>query len=541
MSIQHDHESEFLATPVNVTYAGETRRTTMGGWQETADALIAKHGPGHGIPKAATVGPEEDDTEPPPDTQPAPPAMVAKRLTLVPRDSDPPPPPPVIAGGCFDAVGAARSEADAEAARAAGYTVARTVYTRGTRVIQDGIDNARSSRLDWAKQPLVEEYCRDFARVIAEEERADVQAPLTEISMAQTGLIVGPDGPLIPTRRAIHGLANRLELKGASYLSDSCDPPLRADNFNRQIDKWVNTEAETAKESTIVRAAYLAAGERPPAPSKPKEVVLRTRNAPAGSVATREVFAAVSPGYGAFDVDKVADAIAQAANLDGARGTVDYDGQRARFTLLYHSDVQPENYVAGEFFKAGIVIKTDDTGAGSIHVDGCIWQNLCLNLIIVDRSIVRLDSIRHVGTVDGMAARFGEALQKALGSLAAFKQRWGFACAADVVEQAKEVEPEVLRYTSDDIMAALFRGAMDRQLVPVPRKPATVDALMDLWREDASSARVVTPYSRAAYVNAFTAYAHRANDDAWKGDAISRAAGRVLVSNRPLPISLPEA
>ena len=61
-----------------------------------------------------------------------------------------------------------------------------------------------------------------------------------------------------------------------------------------------------------------------------------------------------------------------------------------------HSNIQPQNCVAGEIFKAGVSITTADDGTGAIRIAAQLWRNLCRNLIIVDRSEQTM-AVRHVG------------------------------------------------------------------------------------------------------------------------------------------------
>lgn len=55
-----------------------------------------------------------------------------------------------------------------------------------------------------------------------------------------------------------------------------------------------------------------------------------------------------------------------------------YDGTGGRATALWMPD-QVVDLVAGDLFKVGVRIQTDDTGRGRIRVAGVVWRNRCLN------------------------------------------------------------------------------------------------------------------------------------------------------------------
>ncbi|MBP7551776.1 MAG: hypothetical protein KA761_15900, partial [Gemmatimonadaceae bacterium] len=276
-----------------------------------------------------------------------------------------------------DAVGLARSEADKLAAERAGFAPAPTVYTRGLRVIQAGVDAAEASRADFDRKPKVSEACETFRGRIASEKRQDVATDAVAIAMHDDGKIhdlsggyAGPAG--MPTRTgfpemrleqgAFENLVSRLGYGGGRYLADKCTPELRAHNVNAQRDRL-----DDEQEAERVRAAEVAAEQKTANKWAPRQVVLRTRRDRAAKDPTaRSTFAVVSPTYAPFDADLVAEAIAQATPPE-ARGSIAYDGRRTRFEILFQSTVQPRHFVAGEFFRAGVIVRTDDTGGGSVR------------------------------------------------------------------------------------------------------------------------------------------------------------------------------
>ena len=259
--------------------------------------------------------------------------------------------------------------------------------------------------------------------------------------------------------------------------------------------------------------------------------MLRTRTARGGL----ECFAAVSPSYAKFDADQIA-GIVKGAVLPECRGKASYDGQRTRIEALIHTTVQPENFVAGEFFRAGIVCDSDDTGAGGIRVRGVVFQNLCLNLMILDEAWQDFGYVMHLGDSSKMHDRVARSLQSAVASLEHFRKAWGFAATTPAVSE------EQLALGREIAAMGLFRGILQRDLVKVSGKvEENAKLLTKLYFNDRSSATKTVPLSKAAVVNAFTALAHEKDGIAvWEADDISAQATRLLLRKQPLPFELIE-
>lgn len=567
---------------IRITLGSDSEVVPMSAYQATADKLFAKHG---GIPKIEyVIGNDSQPTPEPPKPSVVLPPVVAKSTKAKTKavKSGPavvvsppvvactgcgelsgckctgaaivkmglavappvvalaivPPAPPVVLTGGIDTVGQARSEADLEAARKAGWAPAQTVYTRGMRVNSTGVANARKFRAEFDAKPLVGDYCDDVIKVIQAENRQDLAAVIAELKMVEkTGaLIVGnPDAVLMVEDRAFRDLVAGLRMPaGAPSYLGGVWPELRAGNINAWIGEWVVSEEHEREDYQADLARYEAGhekGEKAPAEPYPAEIVLRTR---VTGGEDRAVFGAVSESYTSYDVDQIAKAI-KLATPEGARGTVTYDGYRARFEVLFHSNVKPEDYVAGEFFKAGVIIRTDDTGGGSLRGNAVVWQNLCLNLIIIDEANQDLFRIRHMGDVGKMAASFREGFEKGLAKLDHFVKAWGFASreslAAYLPEEAKGL-------SLVEALPGFFNGIIERELVPVRgRASEAVPSLVKAWKGDRSSATVKHGgFTRAALANAFTNYAHTVDQGGpWFEDEIQRAAGALVQSRAPIP------
>lgn len=415
-----------------------------------------------------------------------------------------------VKGGSFDVIGAARSQIDFEAALEAGFAPKQSVYRRGTRVIEAGVEGARASRVEWESRPLVRQYCQDFSRQIAGEDRRDRVEAVSGLRMTRAGLLVpGAAGvtravdleKLAFSRDAFGSVLAAIGCGGREYL-ERCPVELRAVNFNWQA-KGADADAK---------------------------VKLRTRRSGRGG---REVFAVVGERYASFDVDRIADALAIAAPAD-ARGTVAYDGAGARFTITWQTNVQPEHFVAGEFYRAGVVVTTDDTGGGSIRVSPFVDQNLCLNMIILDHATGGETRIRHVGTVDALARRFSTSFSEALAKVEHFRRVWGYAVETDVLATVVAQEGSIPLSVA---LPGLFNGIIEQDLVEIRGdRKEVVRGLVRAWEQDDSAARVGRPQgtlSLASVVNAFTRYAHEvASDSPWVEDSIERAAGGLLGSVR---------
>lgn len=488
-----------------VTVGGEQAFCHAGNYREVCDALLAKH-PG------CTV-----DVEPIDGAR----SMINTAPLSAPQSIFPRGPRLDLSVG-----GKARSDEGRLAMLDAGFSPAMPIYAAGTRVNETGVENASKSRLEWEKLPPAAEVCQRLMVQVAGEQRRDVVVDrVFNLRMTADGRITRGNASFPITESAFGSLLSRTNIGGHAYLR-KCPTALRAVNVNH----WMQSGAERDNASAL--AAIACKQDFTPTDAK-----LRTRL----NDEQREVFAVTGGSYGAFDVDKIAQAIALAIP-GGARGSVFYDGQRARFEVLFHSDIEPAEYVAGEFFKAGVLVSTDDTGGGSIRVSAVVWQNLCLNLIILDECVQQFAAIRHVGEVETLAARFREAFAEALESIDHFVAKWDEACREDVLTatlDAQEFDIPSGGLNITDVLPGLFNGIIERELVPVRgERRQVVKDLVRMYDEDESAARF-TPVgpdsvrakdyvSRAAIVNAFTRYAHKVNGDAFARADIERAAGGLL-------------
>jgi hypothetical protein len=495
---------------------------------EVCDLLVARH-PGAGVPRV-----ERMHAEPAPAPRALPHttiALVALAAPVAPAPVAAPAvantPAPVIGSGAVCVLGAARSQTDYDDAVAAGFAPKQPLFTRGTRVNSTGVDNARASRAEWSAMPPVGDVCAEIVRTVRAEERENTDPIRTShMRFAKDGQLVTTNGRYLLTERGLQGIASRLDMVdlvkgtnlgsvgGAGYLA-RCKPELRAINLNhhaRDLSTWEATQA--------AQQGF-----------EPGTTVLRTRKNGEG----REVFAAVSDLYAPFDVDKVALALGRAAPAD-AHATVAYDGHRAKFELVYHSDINASEYVAGEFFKAAVRVRTDDTGRGGLQVSAALFQNLCLNLIVIDQATMKFGSLRHIGNVAKLAEEFRRMFANAMRAVGPFIQKWGQAAREDIIARAITTEQLDGPIPIEEALPGFFNGIIERDLVPVPlhgqRRAEVVQQLSRMYDLDETRTGTLT---RANVVNAVTRYAHEVESDPFAGALMEEAAGSLVASTKPLP------
>jgi hypothetical protein len=494
-----------------IEHGGETRYAySQGAVFTVCDELVAKYG--GGVPVITPVNgtaaaPITNENVPIPSTL---------------RAEASPPPERIMSGG-IDLLGKARSEAMKKAGEESGFSFRETVYARGMPVIALGEENAAKSRREHDAKPDIGPACEAFRQVIRDEKRHDETLSIENLRMDGAGRIVTAKGTFALTEEAFAVLLKRMKIGGADYLS-KCWPRLRAHNFNAWASKFDDDEVQAiARWEMLSMAERKAFGDRPVR----DPIKLRLRNGLNGEI---ETYGVVTPAYTAFNVDKVAEAI-QIAMPREAKGEISYDGHRTSVDILFHTDVPPKHFVAGEFFKAGIRVRASDSGDGSIIVSAIVWQNLCLNLIIIDEASKPLDRIRHIGNVRTLADRLRSALEAGKLSLAAFLGAWNYAVeerlTADTLDAPKGVEVPI---KFEDALPGIYNGLYERELLPIKKPKEAIPLLMKMWGEDKSAAKGNT---RAAIVNSITRYAHSAPMDAWEEDKLERAAGALLTRKAP--------
>lgn len=405
--------------------------------------------------------------------------------------------------------GKRRAEEDEAAAVAAGWSLAPPVYAIGSQVNSTGVANFRASRQEHDDKPSVMDACGKLIDLVEKEDRRDLVCKVPTLSMLPDGRITRGSGPLAVSERAITGVGVMVTPGGASYLR-ACPPNLRAINFNHWAKEGFREDQRAT--SALVEAWDEAGrkGDRPAPVMVEKELTLRTRlNHTSGK---REAWSFVGPRYNAHDINEIAEQIMRSEAIPGdAKCDIVYDGYRARIDVLFHTDIQPEKAVAGEIFKAGIMVKTADDGSGSIQISAQVFRNLCLNLIIIDHAKDMVTRRRHFGA--GIEESVAEGIATAMGKVKHFADKWSEATLENVIE----------RYGASNVEDVL-RGLVHNKVVHVSGvKPDEMfERLMRAYQAEPG-------YGKDAIVNAVTRCAHSETWSRWTDvEDLERKGGELL-------------
>ena len=412
--------------------------------------------------------------------------------------------------------GKARAIADLAISHANGFAPADTVYAIGSSVNAMGVANFKASRETFDSKPDMSVPLNGIIDVIRRENRRDILANVTDLTMRDDGKITranGGGGAIALSERALTGVGVHIAPGGAGYLR-ACPPDLRAHNFNHWAARGYREDARATSKALATWERRGSRGERPAPVMVPTQVNLRTRtNAASGK---GEVFSVVGPRYTPHDIDKIAEQILTAPTIPvGAKADIVYDGYKARFDILWHTNIQPRRAVAGEIFKAGIGVKSADDGTGAIHVFAQVWRNLCLNLIIIDCATVTTTRRRHMG--NGIADVVALGIENAMAKVQAFADKWSEATLENVLE----------KYGTSDI-DAVMRGLVFNKVVHVPGvDPSDMHArLMRAYQAEPG-------YGRDAIVNAVTRAAHTETWGSWEDvESLERKGGELLFAKQ---------
>jgi hypothetical protein len=402
-----------------------------------------------------------------------------------------------------------------------GFEVEPELYSVGVHVAHlndPDYKSARRSQLRHEEKPWAQDVAQQLYNKVIAENRSDSRPiPISRTRMRDTGIIATREaGDIVLNGKSFRNLFGRFPCKnGSAYLED-CPPELRAKNYNF----WA-----------------VEVGANPS--HKDVDVVFRLRD---GKCGARTAFAVVSPGYTAFDTHEIARALVDAFPSD-AKGSADYNGDRLRFEGIWHADVNVELPNQDDVFKAGVIVRSDDTGAGSIRVQSVMWRARCRNLMIFDEAIGVDVRIRHTGNHKTLVTNFRKAFNEALDSVNSFRVSWVRATELrdrDFINQVQGTTNENLStLTPEAALPGIFNGILERELVPVRgRTVDIVPKLLHMHSQD--EARDAYGVSRASVINAFTRYAHQVESDPFAADAIRLRASTLLSNTKgrapaPLP------
>lgn len=365
-------------------------------------------------------------------------------------DDDPDPPP--CAPGAVSAIAHERIERQGAWLTKAGFALEPPLYAPGTRVLPVGDRNFRIERQRVESLPVFPDAASHVTRVIAREQRADTPVSLHDLHLSDRGTLRVQEQELGLEVDAFQQLAILGGFGiGARYLSECCPAPLRATNVNAQFQRAPN-----------------------------RSILLRTRAADAD---TRQVFAAVTPTYTPVDTDLVLGTVGSA--LADAHTEMVYDGTGIAATALWMPD-QVVDLAAGDIFKAGVRISTDDTGRGRVRITAVVFRNRCLNLLIIGEGTIETVAAVHKGDAAAILDRVRLGVGAAREKIAEFLVAWGHA--RTVMVDAEQLIRDWVEH---------------KKLAPIPAKErdATVEAILAAWHKEPGNtlADTVNAVSRAAH------------------------------------------
>lgn len=373
-------------------------------------------------------------------------------------DEDDPedPPPAATPAGVVSPVAALRIATQDTWLTQAGFSLPPALYAPGTRVTALGEENFRAERKRVAEMPRFIAAADTIIDRIGNECRLDRTVSLQSLSMNDRGRLVTDGVSYGLEVSAFYQLSVLCGFNvGYRYLRDRCDAPLRAHNVNAQLKGLRN-----------------------------RRLTLRTRQGPRHS---RQIFAVVTPSYVAVDTDQVLRTVKD--DLKDAHTELVYrDGVGVSATALWMPD-RVVDLAAGDVFKVGVRIETNDTGRGRIRISGVVFRNQCLNLIIIAEGEVTTVAQVHRGDPERILATVKDGVKTAREKIGQFLTAWGHA-------RTITVQPE-----------DTFRGWLKTRRLTVPgvksaeQRDELVQVLLDSWRKEPGN-------TLADCVNAVTRAAH---------------------------------
>ena len=358
-----------------------------------------------------------------------------------------------------------------------GFLLPPPLFAPGTRVLPIGDQNFRLERERVEALPVFASATSALAARVAREQRRDVAVPAKNLAMTAGGNLMVEGEEHLFEEIAFLQLATLSGFgSGARYLAELCSPLLRSLNVNAQIER---------------------AGNR--------EVTLRTRD---GRDGKRSVFAVVSPSYAAVDGHDVLTRLQ--GELADTHVEVVYDGRALAAVALWMPD-EVVDLSAGDIFKVGVRIQTDDCGRGRLRVSSVVFRNLCLNLLVIGEASVEAGALVHRGDRRRIETEFADAVARARGSVGPFLEAWRYA-----------------RSLRIDVVQTVRGWLDDKQLVvPGERDREQVFAeILRAWQQEPGTtlADAVNAVSRAAHATPRWNYAVR--------ESLERQAAELVLAAR---------
>jgi hypothetical protein len=387
--------------------------------------------------------------------------------------------PPPVQAGSISMTAQQRISQHEDWLAEAGFAVKPPLYAPGTRVLAEGDKRFRLERKRVEELPSFLQVGEAIIDTIRSENREDFTFNSKDIAMVSNGTIQvrGEQWGLEPS--AFRQLATLNGFGGGTrYLTKDCAPGLRAHNVNAQLAR-----------------------------NDGRKIVLRTRE----TRDARQVYAVVTPTYSALDTHRVLKKLIPA--VGEAKTEARYDGSGVRATALWMPD-QVSDLAAGDIFKVGVRVETDDTGQGRIRIHGVVYRNRCLNLILIDSATVETASAVHRGNPAKLMRKVVAGVGKARESVSKFISAW-----------------EKARHTPVDAPSKLRQWLKERRIELPGRRneeqqAADLGVLLAAWDHEPG-------HTLADAVNAVTRAAH--SHDGWDQltrESLERQAARLVLVPR---------
>ena len=323
-----------------------------------------------------------------------------------------------------------------EALKRMGFAVKDTVYAPGSRVVGVGHENFKASRMDWEASPEMGDACEAVAKVITDERRYQEIVTLSAINLEEA-FVTMKDGSQVQIERG--GLKAFTQI-----LSKGVNP--RTCERTKLLPAWAWSKGLTGGEFQGLM------DERKIRPEfEDQQIQLLARRDPSGKPT---IYSVATPSYSYYGADQVLRQISRSFAGKGYRGSVTYDEESTRMKgeAWAHLD-RVVDLSAGDVFKTGITFKAGDHGGsgGGIDIFLAYLRNLCLNLYILDKGVVKLAQIRHRGSSYGVEARIGEAVGKGDRAFEGFNAQYNFikATPAEAIFGTNDIEEIVKKLTKN--------------------------------------------------------------------------------------------
>ena len=365
-----------------------------------------------------------------------------------------------------------------------GFVLKRPIYQMGTRVNSIGAENYKKSRQDFEKLSFANEEAQKVIQIVKEENRDDSEETIRDYWLnSDNGRLYKysqqftSDG-LVVTEHSLRQLIRRSRPNSVHDI-DEGHAVLDASNYIANVNAPIEWRASLANK-------YLETAK-----DKKNEVlkaVFRTRDYKFQNISKRELYAVVSDRFNNdCDVDEICRILAEKDS--DTRATSLYDGEKFRFDLLYHSDIVPENCVAGEVFKAGVTVRSSDNGTQGIKISPFVIRNLCLNLIILDRAEQNI-SLTHLRK--NLKEDLQDSIDLAFSKVKDFKERWEAANKENILEDLFKKDPQ-------EVFTKLVK--MGHVRIPGVSQKEMAQRLFSAWQLEPQM-------TRAGIINAVTRSAH---------------------------------